>query len=146
VQTFVYMASDRPLLMIPWDESAPGLHVNKLTAEEMAVKRHFTKRFVYFVGSHDGSGDGFSYDKSADDKDPARESVRKLRSYLATAVKRGPVEVYSFRIEKGGVGPALKAKPHRWLTVTPSYFGGDSFEFRNKEMLVVIKDTGGGGR
>ena len=57
----IYIASDRPLPLIDWQDEFPAFHVRELREEEMAVRTHFKKPYVYYAGSHEGCGCGFAY-------------------------------------------------------------------------------------
>lgn len=133
----VYVASDRLLPIIPWDDEAPAFHVVELTGRDEPVRRQFTKRRVYYVGSHTMCGCEFRYGRpplldEAEEK-AGRESVRRLGVYLARAVRVGPIELFS--CWEGDQG----AEPVGRRLVTPAHFGGKGFEFVERELLVVEK-------
>jgi hypothetical protein len=152
----VYLASDRSLPEIDWNPDAPGFHASatiELRAEH--VRKRFSKPFVYYLGAHEGCGCGFSYetDESLQDlygKDPSylakvitgneqcRENVRRLREYVSAAAEDGAVELYT--VWAGDEG----REPTERLSVTPSYFGGDSFGFNamnERRFFTVSRET-----
>jgi hypothetical protein len=48
----VYVASDYPLPILPWDAACPRFHVTELDERGAPVRRQFTKPCVYYVGLH----------------------------------------------------------------------------------------------
>src|SRR5262249_21994682 len=103
----VYLAADRPLPLIPWDEERPDFWVRAIIPCEVRVRKQFTKPHVYYGGAHSGCGCGFRYglvpiegeDRFAqqhrEEEEQARESVRRLSAYVADAVDEGSVEIYA---------------------------------------------------
>ena len=94
----LYVAADAPLLEVA-ATMPPGLFVARpIEGDEEAVRPHFTKAHVYFLGAHGGCSCGFSYGLGeAEDEDAlGRQSVRQLRMYLNAAVAElGALEVYA---------------------------------------------------
>jgi len=63
----VYLASDKPLTTNKWDESVPSFYLEAVAAGE-PVTRRFQYQHVYYAGSHEGCGCGFSKDGRDDDE------------------------------------------------------------------------------
>jgi len=91
----LYIASDVPLPLIPFDESAPAFNVSELRKQSGPVRKHFTKQYVYEAGSHTQCGCGFEVVAERYgvkfDTDPAEvnagcESRRRLAAYLRQAL------------------------------------------------------------
>ncbi len=61
----------------------------------------------------------------------SRESVRQLSEYLSGIIKSDSVEM--FACWDGD----QEAEPEERLTVTPDYFGGEAFGFKEKQFLVI---------
>jgi hypothetical protein len=136
----IYVAADNPLPMIEWQENVTPFSVVELSEDEKRVIRQFTKPFVAYVGSYEGCGCGFSYDDSPiEDEDDARqdalsrESLKQLSEYLSNLVKSGSVEL--FACWDGD----QEAEPEEKLTVTPDFFGGETFAFGEKQFLTVVQ-------
>jgi hypothetical protein len=134
----VYIAADNPLPLIEWQENVTSFCVTALSDDEMVVKKQFTKPFIAYAGSFGGCSCGFSYDDSPiEDEDDARDdalsrqSVRELSEYLSNVVRTGQVEIFAC-----WAGDE-EAEPEETIEVTPAYFGGDQFEFKEKQFLVV---------
>ena len=108
------------------------VHVTELPDSVRAVRTHFTKPYVYYAGSHEGCGCGFSYGWwDGDDparSAPARESVRRLGAYLEAATRTaGPLELYAC-----WSGDESEAPRHR-RELTPRDFRPDASEFQLEE-------------
>ena len=63
----LYLASECPLPLVPWDEAYPGFHVTSLETNrhnwwEDWVWQQFTKPFVYSIGSYQGCACGFQFE------------------------------------------------------------------------------------
>jgi len=84
-----YLATDRRLDLIPWDQGSPGFHIADLSAAEEAVRTQVSHRFVYYVGSHTECGCGF-----VDDDGDAAKSRATLTSYLHVLSEAAPVELF----------------------------------------------------
>lgn len=134
----VYIAADGPLPLIEWEENVTAFCVLDLSGDEKRVSKQFSKPFIVYAGSYGGCSCGFSYgDFSAEDEDDAREdalareSVRQLSEYLSNLAGNGFVELFAcWDGDK-------EAEPEERQAVTPDYFGGDAFSFKEKQFLVV---------
>jgi len=99
----LYIASDKPLTLIEWDEANPGFHVEELQEDEQVVRKQFTLPFVAYVGSFEGCSCGFVYDDEpiGDDEyeqlydSQAREAVGRLRHYISNLLEDGSVELFA---------------------------------------------------
>ena len=132
----VYIASDSPVRLIPWDPNDRGFHLQEPSGErDESVRRQFSKPFVYYAGSHLGCGCGFEYGQWEDpeeDEDERRKSVADLSRYLADAVKeQGAVELFAC-----WDGDQAE-KPESRETITPEWIGGERFRFKEKQFFVV---------
>ena len=85
----IYLATDRELEGIPWNQERPGLNIGELSADEEPVRTHVSHQFVYYVGSHTQCGCGFT----EDDADAAG-SRAALTSYIHTLSQNAPVELF----------------------------------------------------
>ena len=136
----VYIAAYNPLPLVEWQENVTPFCVSELSEDEKRVLKQFTKPHVAYVGSYEGCSCGFSYDSSPiEDEDDerqdalSRESVRQLSQYLSKLVEEGNVEM--FACWDGD----QEANAEERLVVTPSYFGGEEFSFKEKQFLTVVK-------
>jgi len=139
----LYIAADRQLPLIPWDEKAPVFHVRDLSAKEQVVRPHFSKPYVYYAGAHEGCGCGFNYGRQypeleadAGELKAARESVARLSAYLSDAVAAGgAVEVLAC-----WEGDQAK-EPQRGRRLTPEEVRLDGFYFKEEQEMLIVEDT-----
>lgn len=120
----LYAAADAPLPEIPERTPPAPLSSRLIRDAEEAVRQHFTKPYVYFLGSHTGCSCGFQYGEYVEEDSEGRESVRRLGGYLAAAVEQlGQVEVYA-------CWDGEEAEPvEEREVVTPAAFTGEAEEF-----------------
>ena len=132
----VYLAADEEPPLVPWDETHPGFHVVALAGEpDESARRQFSKRYVVYLGSHEGCGCGFDYGQDPEAVEPeedeaSRRSVSALVDYLKPLLARlGTLELFSCWEGDQGVEPLSRR------CITLSAIGGDSFCFQQKELL-----------
>lgn len=133
----VYLAADAPLPLVSWNPQTPAFHVRALDANADSVRVHFSKRHVYYVGSHEGCGCGFSYGQwegeKADDVAAARTSVARFAEYLTAATRAaGALELYACWDGDQAAEPA-----HR-LEMRPPQIGGPAFWFEERTFAVIV--------
>ncbi len=149
----VFLASDQPLPIIFPDQSFL-FQAQLLLAGSEPVLRLFSKPHVYDLTSVGGFACGFAYgpydldvladaDAAAEVKEAAganhkasRDSVRLLREYLRSATGTRTVELYSCWNGDEGFEPETR------LDVRLDYFGGDEFNFVERQFLTVYGDQG----
>ena len=148
----LYIASDHPLPEIPWDEKNPAFYVtSKLWEKAECIRNIFTKPYVYYLGSHQKCGCGFSYDNGEEDKrryekypetlakaiadnNYGRENMRRLREYQEAAIELGDVELY------GPQGGSEDTEPKCRLHIGPDYFLGEEAGVPTGQFFIVSKD------
>lgn len=88
----VFIASDQPLVLVPWDEASPAFNVVPLSEHEEAVRRQFSLAHTVYAGAHTRCSCGFR----SEDENPAAvaRSRSALLQYIEQAAARGPVEVF----------------------------------------------------
>lgn len=92
----LYAASDSPLPEIAEAAPPPALSVRPVSGAEELVRIHFSKPYVYFLGSHTGCSCGFQYGELVDEDAEGRASVGALGAFLAEALRiAGPVELFA---------------------------------------------------
>ena len=134
----LYIAADRELPLIAWHEQTPAFHVTPLPEREEAVRRHFSKPHVYYLGAHTGCSCGFAYghldlrdEKDQTEDTASRASTAGLRAYLAQVSRDGDVELYSC-----WEGDWYLPAEHRF-EVTTEHFGGDTFSLTERAFYLV---------
>lgn len=133
----LYIASDRPVPLVAWNDGAPSFNVSKLNENSKAVRQRFSKPHIYYLGSHQGCSCGFSYGRDTYDEEEesaARESVRRLSAYLAQAIEiAGPLELYSCWDGDQEDEPQFRD------SITPNEIGGDAFWFRERQFITLTR-------
>ena len=120
----LYAAADAPLPELPERNPPAPLSARPIRDAEEAVRPHFTKPHVYFLGSHTGCSCGFQYGEGVEEDSEGRESVRQLGEYLAAAVEcAGAIEVYA--CWDGEEAEPLEERE----IITSAAFLGDAEEF-----------------
>ena len=133
----LYIASDRPLPLIPLRE-AQHFHTAELKPDQEAVRSHFGNAHVLYAGSGQGCGCDFNYGR----EDPevqdypeglatAKESVAELVRYVHDSRVR---EIYCCWF-----GNESDPAAHKRI-VRPAILGAPDFFFREGELLIVEHD------
>jgi hypothetical protein len=85
----VYLACDKSLPTTKWDESAPSFYLEAVPEGE-PVTRRFQFQHVYYAGSHEGCGCGFSKDGRDDGElQLCQANYDQLGEALSRASKTG---------------------------------------------------------
>jgi hypothetical protein len=90
----VYLASDESLDLLPFQAGAPSFNVTGLEPFKAGVRQILTRAFVYALGAHTQCGCGFLSEAESEPERVAK-SRRELSAYVAEAVTKGPVELYT---------------------------------------------------
>jgi hypothetical protein len=87
----VFIASDQPPVLVPWDETAPAFNVVPVSEHEQIVRQQFSLVHTVYAGAHTGCSCGFR-----DDKDPAAAARSRLAllQYIERTAATSPVEVF----------------------------------------------------
>jgi hypothetical protein len=92
----VYLASDKPLPLIEWNEKEPSFYVGELTKSDKSVKIQFEFPYIYYIGSDEGCGCGFfKKGRESDELFRAEENYSKLASYLEKQHQKAKESKYS---------------------------------------------------
>lgn len=106
----VYMGVDIELTASKFDEKSPGFYIEFIEGKnkENDVRKQFTKRFIYYLGSHEGCGCGFSYDEDSDEKERIEASKKDVLQFnkLLQDVLQKSAECEIFLCWEGNQGKA----------------------------------------
>jgi hypothetical protein len=105
----VFIASDEPLVLVPWDAQTPGFSTTPLSEHEKPVRQQFSLPEIVYAGAHTRCSCGFQSDR--DDPPAVGRSRAALVQYLRDAAKAGPVEV--FVCWEGDYGEAARVRSDR---------------------------------
>lgn len=120
----LYIASPKPLPLVPWDPKKPTFHVVPLEEDDHRVRKILPHPYIYYVGSHEGCSCAFNYEHEL-------KAALELRDYLRKALTiTSEIEGFSCR---PGQAP-LKVKHS--VTVSPSGVALPEFFLDDGQRLV----------
>jgi hypothetical protein len=132
----VYLGSDRPAPEVAWDKERPAFHLHETAASD-PVRGQFKGRYVYYAGSHQGCGCGFSKDG-----EPSEELSRCQANYDALAHFLGSTMLQGARLQLFTCWEGEQAdEPESVRTVTLAQLADPSFELQQLELLNVAGDA-----
>ena len=139
---YLYLASDKELPLIKWEETRPAFNVAELQDYDVDVVKQFSKPHMVFLGAYTGCSCGFSYDSEApEDEEEAREdrnardSVKELVEYLKKCANESDLEM--FACWNGDQGET----PSDTLSVQPEYFANLSeFPTTEKPTFFLVRN------
>ena len=120
----LYIASYKPLPVIPWDPKKPTFHVISLPESMDAVRKLLPHPHVYYVGSHEGCSCAFNYEHEF-------KSVLELRDYLRKALTVSE-EIEGFSCRPGQEPLNVKHS----VTISPSGVALPEFFLQDGQRLV----------
>ena len=120
----LYIASYKPLPVIPWDPKKPTFHVVPLPESMDAVRKLLPYPHVYYVGSHEGCSCAFNYEHEF-------KSVLELQAYLRKALSVAE-ELEGFSCRPGQEQLNVKHS----VTISPSGVALPEFFFQDGQRLV----------
>ncbi|HKQ34122.1 MAG TPA: hypothetical protein VJT11_02330 [Nitrospiraceae bacterium] len=136
----VYIAAEKPLDTVAWDESEPAFYVSELHESELPVRSQFGVQNVYYTGSHEGCGCGFQYGEHPQFEDEERALKRKsldsFADYLTEQLKR----VNSIELYACWDGDQTAPPEHR-RALSPDSLHSEHFYFLEKELSIVRSGT-----
>ena len=106
--TMVYVASNRPIPLRPWNPAAPAFNVQELKESEQPVRERFSLPFVCYVGTDEHCGCGFGYGQYPGYEEEAeaernKKRVSELREFLASLLSAGAhLELYACQADEEG--------------------------------------------
>ncbi|WP_425146897.1 hypothetical protein [Deinococcus sp.] len=115
----MFLASNRSLPELAFNEQAPGLHIWPLLPSERNAAEWLTLPYMYSVGTHIGCGCPFvfvpEWDALSDDDleefDENRPNFTQLAGYLASALQQGAhLELYN--ADEDWISPLTSATLH----------------------------------
>jgi len=131
----LYIASPRPLPVIPWDPENPTFHVIPLSDEDEVVRKVLPGPHVYYVGSHEGCSCAFNYEHEI-------KSALELRDYLRKALTVTD-EIEGFSCRPGHAD--LKVKHSVVISPSgvalPEFFleDGQRLVFRSRKTMQALR-------
>ena len=139
----LYIGSNQPLPLIPWNEEAPAFHVIDLPDDAQAARNHLAEPFVYYAGSYERCGCAFNFGHEYPDYEDEPEELlaaEQSRNDLINYLSRALPKTGSLRIFSCWANEETKA-PEAFRTVTPAALGAKDFIFQTPELITI--ETGG---
>ncbi len=134
----LYMSSDRMRPTIAWDEATPSFHVLSEDPDSLRTRKQFSKSHIYYLGSDNGCGCGFSreYDDCIDDPNElkSKDSNRRLlHKYLSECLTdEQSLELYS--CWSGDEDANLEFQ----RTIPVDEILSENFFFSEKQLTIVV--------
>ncbi len=94
----VYISSNKPILITSVIEKSSGFHIRETEKYERSVHQHFSKRYIYYLGSAEGCGCAFMMDGVYPDIAEfytVKESYRLLSDFLRGEIENEIIEIYA---------------------------------------------------
>lgn len=132
----LFIASTKPLPLIPWNDEAPAFHVVDLFDEARVLRNHLNQPFVYYAGSYQGCGCAFNYDAELaqpEEMKLSEQSLNSLVEYLQTAQSHGA----TIRIFSCWAGEENRS-PESFRSLTPRQIREADFAFETPELLTIV--------
>jgi hypothetical protein len=80
----LYVGTNKPLPRTSWVKEAPDFHVRSLTEYDVAIRSHFSKPEVQYIGSTSGCGCDFPHVLEGDGSWPMVEDAEVDEEYEAS--------------------------------------------------------------
>jgi len=123
----LYLASDKELPQISWDNDNPSFNTQELSEAEKPVIKKFTFEHVIYLGSNEGCGCGFM----STDYQP-NKNLEYLHDYLSNALSRNS-KLEIFLCWEGDQSSSLLAKK----SVRLSEFAGPELPLGERELAII---------
>ncbi len=130
----IYIASNKPLPLIPWVEEMPAFYVKEVVKDGAGVKRQFQYKYVYYAGSHEGCGCGFIKDgESGEELAQIEENYKRLSAYIKDAKESGAL-LQLFSCWEGN----QTQEPEYREEIDENTLNESLFEFKEKALYRVV--------
>lgn len=132
----VYLGSDHPVEEISWNKESPAFYVEEVNASE-PVRKQFSGKYVYYAGSHEGCGCGFSKDgEPPEELAICQANYDALGAVIRTATQYG-AKVQIFTCWEGDQAD----EPESVQAITLKALTEPSYELQQLELLNVASDV-----
>jgi hypothetical protein len=127
----LFLASDKELPRIEWDEAVPAFNTSELSDVEERVKIQFLQPYVIYLGSHEGCSCGFfsEYKKQEEDR-------KELAKYLRKTLDAGATLEIFLCWQGGEVKPQTARKK-----LTPEDFRETEFPLKENEFATIVSES-----
>lgn len=142
----LYIASDKVLPTIPWNNEYPDFYITDLKETDIeftGVRKQVTKPYLYYVGAHTGCGCGFAYgmyevldESDIEENKLNRHSVEQLFLYIRRNLGSGE-ELQLYSCWAGNEGNSYEKKS---IVDLGAFTLGDSFCFGENEIIIAREE------
>lgn len=127
----VYIATGCELADIPWNRESPAFHLSQVSAEDV-LRKQFSLSNVYYAGSNEGCGRGFSKGVDEEYRLVQQANYDALARVLRTALaKGGHAELFTCWEDDQGEKPEIRG------AVTPSELEDPACQLEELQLLRV---------
>lgn len=128
----VYLGSSLPLDVGSWDKENPKFYLERAAETELPRRRSIGK-YLYYAGSHEGCGCGFSKDgEPPEELIKCQKNYDALASILDEALEKG-AKLQIFTCWEGDQAE----EPESIQSITPQNVREPAFELQELELLNV---------
>jgi hypothetical protein len=131
----VYLASSNVLPPIAWDQDAPAFYLEPVP-EGGEVHQQFSLPYVYYAGSHEGCGCGFSRSGETGEEIERHQANYAALARVLRATLSGGAKAELFTCWEGDQG----TQPEISESVTPDELESSSFQLKELQFLRVVED------
>jgi len=130
----VYLASNKPIPLVEWNDAAPRFNVVPITDDELLVKKQFRNQNVVYAGSHQGCGCGFFKEgASGEELLLVQANYDSFVRYLGELMSDGAnIEIFCCWEGDQGSEPEFKER------LSLAALGSESFEFKEKAYYEIV--------
>lgn len=132
----VYLASDTEVPEVPFNNTSPSFYVEEVGVND-EVRRQFRLPFVYYAGSNQGCGCGFSKEgQVGEDLEKSQSNYYALSQVIRSAQARG-ANTEVFTCWEGDQSDP----PESVESVTTHQLEAEGFELQQLQLLRVRPDA-----
>jgi len=132
----VYLATESTVPPIEWNKESPAFYLEAVE-EGQPVCKQFSLPYVYYAGSHEGCGCGFSKDgEVGPELEHYQANYRSLGHTIRAALAQGS-KVEVFTCWEGDQGDM----PEFIESITPTELEAPNFELKELQFLHVTHDA-----
>ena len=100
----IYIASNKPLPLVEWNEKQPKFHVMAVTKEDGNIEKQFKNTNIAYAGSHEGCGCGFFKEGEEGQELNVRQANYDALGYYLSSLMLGGSEIEIFACWEGDQG------------------------------------------
>jgi len=129
----VYIASNKPLPLVNWNNDRPRFHVLAISEEDKGIAKQFKNKNVVYAGSHEGCGCGFFKEGEEGEKLKIRQANYEELAYYLSSLKFSGAKLELFSCWEGDQAetPEFRERISLATLVSPE------FQFKEKAYYEI---------